>query len=91
MRNRPKIKKTNTAKRKEKRKKAEQRLAEEASAMMNHPTECCVCKQAFVRDHETVKTWMVTVMEETKVVYLTCPPCWSGVVEIAERKKNDED
>ena len=88
---RPKIRKINTSERKKKRKEAEQRLTEHTSAMMNHPMECCVCKREFVRDHETVKTWMITVMEETKVVYLTCPPCWSGVVEIAERKKNDED
>jgi len=81
---RPKLRKVNTTKRKEKRKEAQERLASQASLMMNHPTECCVCKKLFTRDHTTVKTWMITVLEEKKAVHLTCPDCWGTIEEVIE-------
>jgi len=81
---RPKLRKVNTAKRKEDRKSAQERMGAKTSLMMNHPTECCICKKLFKRDHQTVKTWMVTVIEEKKTVRLTCPECWAIVNEVIE-------
>ena len=56
-------------------------LTEQAALMMNHPKECCVCKEPFERTPETVKTWQVTVLQEKKTVRLTCPSCTQLVRE----------
>jgi len=81
---RPKIRKVNKAKRKQERKSALDRMEAQTSLMMEHPTECCVCKKLFKRDHQTVKTWMVTIIEEKKAVRLTCPECWGTVNEVIQ-------
>lgn len=57
-------------------------LTEQAALMMKHPTECCVCKEPFERTQESVKEWHVTVLQEKKVVRLTCPACWQTVEEV---------
>ena len=86
---RPKIRKVNTKKRKQERKDARERLAEEASQMLsNHPTECCVCHTKFERTQETVKTWNVTINESR--VRLTCPKCWGIIKDRIERLDNDK-
>jgi hypothetical protein len=82
-----KLRKVNREKRKQNRRDAKERLADQAGAMINHPTECCVCATKFERNKETVKSWMVTVISEKKVVHLTCPECWvkvEGLVECHE-------
>ena len=73
--------------RKRERREAAARLEEQTAAFANHPTECCVCKTAFERNHETVKTWHVTVREER--VRLTCPNCWSTIKEALENIANE--
>ncbi len=83
---RPKLRKVNRAKRKEDRRSAQERMATQASLMLEHPTECCVCKKPFERTQETVKTWQVTVIQEKKVVRLTCPSCWLLFTEELEKK-----
>ena len=77
-----KLRKVNREKRKQKRRDAKERLADQAASMINHPTECCVCATRFDRNEETVKSWMVTVVSEKKVVHLTCPNCWDTVKEV---------
>ena len=79
-----KLRKVNRKKRKQKRKDAQETLSERASMMMSHPTECCVCTTPFERNHETVKSWMVTVIEAKKTVRLTCPACWKKIGELIE-------
>lgn len=79
-----KLRKVNKGKRKQERRDAKDRLADSAAAMINHPTECCICATKFNRNKETVKTWMVTVISEKKVVHLTCPSCWEKVEGMAE-------
>jgi len=74
-----KLRKVNKAKRKESRKAVEERLASQASLMMKHPKECCLCDTPFVRTKETVLTWRVTVNSER--VRLTCPDCSALVDE----------
>jgi hypothetical protein len=63
-------------------KAAQRRVAEQAALMMKQPTECCLCRAPFERTQETVKTWHVTVLQEKKVVRLTCPTCWKTVNEV---------
>lgn len=81
-----KLRKVNKAKRKREHKEAEQLLMSRVSLMMNHPKECCVCNTEFVRTHEAVKTWNVTVADDR--VRLTCPECWSALMKELERIKN---
>jgi len=57
-------------------------LTQQAALMMKQPTECCLCHAAFERTQETVKTWHITVLQEKKVVHLTCPTCWKTVDEV---------
>lgn len=77
-----KIRKVNTSKRKKERKETQKRLQKQTAAFLDHPKECCVCKAEFERNHETVKTWHVTVIEER--VRLTCPVCWGKISETLE-------
>jgi len=77
-----KLRKINRTKRKEDRKDAEERLATQAALMMKHPKECCICSKKFVRNQETVTTWQVTIREER--VRLTCPDCWTILLEAME-------
>ena len=79
-----KLRKVNKKKRKQERKDAQDKMEKQVSLLTNHPTECCVCKKLFIRNHETVSTWVVTIMSEKKKVHLTCPACWSVVQEVAE-------
>ena len=76
MKERPKLRKVNTAKRKKDHKEAQERLSTQTSLMMNHPKECCVCENKFHRTKESVLSWHVTVIEER--VRLTCPECWES-------------
>jgi hypothetical protein len=78
-----KIRKVNISKRKEARKA----LAEAASLMLDHPTECVLCKLAFERTPTTVKEWTVTVHE--KRVHLTCPSCTGVVKDVVGEQKNE--
>ena len=80
-----KIRKVNTKKRKKERKDAQERLATQASLMMKHPKECCLCDKLFERNHETVKTWQVTITEER--VRLTCPECWTLLTKLLENEE----
>jgi hypothetical protein len=82
---RPKIKKTNTKKRKQKRKDAQASLQKQTAAFLNHPRECCVCKTVFERTAETVKSWHVVVNDT--VVRLTCPKCWNIIMEAMENQE----
>ena len=82
-----KLRKVNKAKRKETRKAVEERLASQASLMMKHPKECCLCDAPFVRTKETVLTWQVTVNAER--VRLTCPQC-SALVEKTIGRYNEK-
>ena len=77
-----KIRKHVPGKRKKERKEAQKRLEKQAAAFLDHPKECCVCGIPFVRNHETVKTWHVTVVEDR--VRLTCPVCWGKITEALE-------
>ena len=77
-----KIRKVNTNKRKKDRKEAKERLEKQTAAFLDHPKECCVCGIPFVRNHETVKTWQVSVVEDR--VRLTCPICWGKITEALE-------
>tara|TARA_R100000808_G_C2060249_1_gene91994 strand:+ start:112 stop:369 length:258 start_codon:yes stop_codon:yes gene_type:complete len=84
---RPKLRKVNTSKRKQKRKAAKEQLQRRAAAFLDHPKECCVCQSPFARTQQTVNTWHVTVQE--KRVRLTCPDCWGTIKEIVENNTND--
>ena len=79
----PKLRKANTQKRKQKRKSAAEKMKRQAALFANHPTECCVCKAEFKRTRETVKTWQVVVREDR--VRLTCPTCWGIIQEAVEK------
>lgn len=81
-----KLRKVDTKKRKQERKAAQEALASSASLMQSHPKECCLCKAVFERTHETVKTWHVTVKDET--ARLTCPKCWSIIKEVVEKEQS---
>tara|TARA_R110000824_G_scaffold160020_4_gene334688 strand:- start:350 stop:610 length:261 start_codon:yes stop_codon:yes gene_type:complete len=78
----PKLRKVNLAKRKEQRRKAAAQLEATTSMIMDHPTDCCMCKKLFTRNQDTVKTWMITVAEEKKTAHLTCPDCWATINEV---------
>tara|TARA_Y100000296_G_scaffold85461_1_gene121461 strand:- start:2238 stop:2489 length:252 start_codon:yes stop_codon:yes gene_type:complete len=77
-----KLRKVNTAKRKQERKEAKKKLEAQTSLMMKHPKECCICHDAFERTEQSVKTWKVTVLQEKKAVRLVCPECWETVGEV---------
>ena len=82
-----KLRKVKKGARKKKRKEAQQKLADQASRVMNHPTECCVCREPFERTHTSVQEWMITMREER--LRLTCPTCWRTVMNIAEEAANE--
>jgi predicted RNA-binding Zn-ribbon protein involved in translation (DUF1610 family) len=82
-----KLRKVNSAKRKQERKDAQENMERQAALFSKHPTECCACGGHFERSRETVKTWQVTIREER--VHLTCPECWSIIQEGLERIQND--
>jgi len=86
MKNRPKIRKVDSHKRKKARKDAQEALQQKTAAFLDHPKECCICKAAFERNKETVKTWHVVVNE--KRVRLTCPSCWGKINDILENKND---
>tara|TARA_R110000824_G_scaffold121679_3_gene277966 strand:+ start:294 stop:539 length:246 start_codon:yes stop_codon:yes gene_type:complete len=69
-----------------KRKLARKALAEATSLMLDHPTECVLCKKTFERTPITVKEWTVTVQE--KRVHLTCPSCTGVVKGVVEEQNN---
>ena len=77
-----KIRKHVPGKRKKERKEAKERLQKQTAAFLDHPKECCVCKTEFVRNHETVVTWQVSVIEDR--VRLTCPDCWGKINKVLE-------
>ena len=80
-----KLRKIDTAKRKKERKDARERLAAQATHMLNHPEDCCVCHAPFERTAETVLTWRVRVRDEA--VRLTCPDCWGVIKEALAAKE----
>ena len=80
-----KLRKVNTSKRKRDRKKAQDRLAQRTAMMLSHPTECCACETPFVRSHDTVKSWNVTINESR--IRLTCPGCWRQLEDALEKLK----
>jgi|7_EtaG_2_1085326.scaffolds.fasta_scaffold207074_2 hypothetical protein len=82
-----KLRKVNTAKRKAARRQAKS-LEATASLMLDHPTECVLCKAPFVRTKKNVKSWIVTVVQER--VHITCPPCSKVVKEVVEVNDNGE-
>jgi hypothetical protein len=82
---RPKIRKVNTNKRKQKRKQAKEAIQRQTQLIASHPTECCVCNLEFKRTKETVKTWQVSIREER--VRLTCPNCWGIIKKAVESRK----
>jgi hypothetical protein len=82
------IRKHIPGKRKKERKEAKERLEKQTAAFLDHPKECCVCKTEFVRTHETVKTWHVTVVEDR--VRLACPDCWEVFSKVNEALENIE-
>ena len=73
-----KIRKVNPLKRKAASKDAKRRLTESLEMIVDHPSDCCLCKEPFIRTHATVKTWQVTVRDQR--VRLTCPNCWGIVI-----------
>ena len=73
--------------RKRERKDAQERLEAQTSMFLDHPKECCVCSQEWLRNKETVKTWQVTIRKDR--VRLTCPECWDTIQEGLERIQND--
>ena len=77
-----KLRKVNSLKRKIARKGAKRRLTESLEMMVDHPSECCLCKEPFIRSHATVKTWQITVRDQR--VRLTCPNCWGIVTDALE-------
>lgn len=81
-----KIRKVNQTKRKKTRKDAQEKLQEQAALMMQHPKECCVCKNEFKRTKESVKTWQVTIQDGR--IRLTCSGCWATVLDELERLQN---
>lgn len=83
-----KLRKHIPGKRKKERKEAKERLEKQTAAFLDHPKECCVCKAQFERNHETVKTWHVTVVEDR--VRLTCPDCWEVFSKVNEALENIE-
>ena len=82
-----KLRKVDTAKRKQDRKDAKKVLETHAAMFLDHSKECCLCKTEFIRSRETVKTWHITVHGER--VRLTCPDCWSIIQEGLERVQED--
>ncbi len=82
-----KLRKVNTAKRKQERKSAQEKMERQAALFAKHPTECCVCNEHFERTKETVKSWQVIIREDR--VRLTCPKCWNTIQEGLERIQND--
>ena len=77
-----KLRKVNSSKRKKDKKEIEEKLQQQADLLAKHPKECCVCNKEFQRNHETVKTWQITVIK--KRVRLTCPACWGRIEEMVE-------
>ena len=85
---RPKLRKPRSASKKKAQKAAQKELSARVSSMLDHSMECEVCAAPFERSKETVKSWMVTVVE--KKVRLACPSCWKRINERIERLE-DED
>ena len=77
-----KLRKVDTAKRKQDRKDAKKALETHAAMFLDHSKECCLCETEFIRSRKTVKTWHVTVHGER--VRLTCPDCWGTINEVLE-------
>jgi len=82
-----KLRKVNMAKRKAARQLAKS-LEDATAAILDHPTECVLCKAPFVRTKKSVKSWIVTVAQER--VHLTCPSCSKVVKEVVETNDNGE-
>ena len=72
--------------RKRERKQAREALEQKTAAFLDHPKECCVCAAPFERNLETVKTWHVVTTQNR--VRLTCPECWSKIIETLEIKND---
>jgi len=84
---RPKLRKPRTAAKKKAQKAAQKELASRVSSMLDHSMECEVCALPFERTKETVKSWMVTVVE--KKARLTCPACTNRINERIERFQDE--
>jgi nitrate/TMAO reductase-like tetraheme cytochrome c subunit len=66
-----------------------ERLGEQSALFSQHPKECCLCHKPFERTKETVKTWMVTIINKNQTVRLTCPDCWAIIAESVEETNNE--
>jgi hypothetical protein len=82
-----KLRKVNSQQRKADR-RAAQELERRTSFFLSLPEECCLCELPFERNHETVKTWNVTVFEKKKKIRLTCPACWETVQTVVKENQN---
>ena len=82
---RPKLRKTNSAKRKKEQKAVQEAFQKKTSMFLDMPEECCVCRAEFdKKSREMAQTWHVIVFEERKTIRLTCPGCWAAVEKTME-------
>lgn len=59
-----------------KKKKLENRMAQQASMILNIPNSCTKCKEPFDKKNKLmVLSWYVEVYNEQKRVDLYCPKC----------------
>jgi len=59
-----------------KKKKLENKVAEQASLILNIPDKCKVCSESFDKKNKImVMSWFVEVYNEQKRVDLYCPKC----------------
>ena len=86
-----KIRKVNTKKRKQEFRHAQQNLQQAVGSMLNMPTECTLCHAPFdKKSKDMATTWVVTTYQEKNKIYLTCPPCWETVRNVAQENSNDQ-
>lgn len=67
-----------------KKKKLENRMAQQASLILNIPNNCRICNEPFDKKNKImVMSWFVEVFNEQKRVDLYCPKCQE------DRRKNE--
>ena len=67
-----------------KKKKLEKKIASQAALILNMPTACKVCNEAFDKKNKMmVMSWYVEVYNAEKRVDLYCPKC-------SENRRNNE-
>lgn len=86
---RPKLRKVDSARRKQQRKEVKRALQRRTSMFLDIPEKCCVCQTPFdKKNKEMAQTWHVVVFEERQVARLTCPSCWEKVETTMEEQTN---